>query len=182
MRSDFTSADHLKNLLIQVIDLYRSGKLNTAGNKKSLTFDATNPNKKNQPKAIKNTDTHEVNKTRSPLDEFHTEAKVPEGKPKAFFTYRYERSPKLRASVLNKFGYKCAVCGFDFEKIYGRLGKNFAEVHHLIPVSEKEQENDVNNLRPLCSNCHRMIHRLYTELEPKEYLDAIDILKSKIRK
>ena len=94
----------------------------------------------------KNPNVREVNATQSPLDDFNTEAKVPEGKPRAFFTYRYERSPKLRAAVLNKFGYKCAVCGFDFEKIYGQLGKNFIEVHHMVPVSEKERENDVNNL------------------------------------
>ena len=145
-------------------------------------FSTASPNKRFQSKTIENKEVREAKPTKSPLDDFHTEAKVPEGKPRAFFTYRYERSPKLRAAVLNKFGYKCAVCGFDFEKIYGQLGKNFIEVHHMVPVSEKEQENNVNNLRPLCPNCHRMIHRLYANLGPKEYLNAINILKSKIRK
>lgn len=181
VRSDFVSPEHLKNLVLQVMSLYRTGKVNSKEKNNSL-FTASNLNKKSQPKTIENKELHGANITKSPLDDFHTEAKVPEGKPRTFFTYRYERSPKLRAAVLNKFGYKCAVCGFDFEKIYGQLGKNFIEVHHMIPVSEKERENDVNNLRPLCSNCHRMIHRLYSSLEPEEYAGAIDLLKLTINK
>lgn len=145
VRSDFVSPEHLKNLVLQVMSLYRTGKVNSKEKNNSL-FTASNLNKKSQPKTIENKELHGANITKSPLDDFHTEAKVPEGKPRTFFTYRYERSPKLRAAVLNKFGYKCAVCGFDFEKIYGQLGKNFIEVHHMIPVSEKERENDVNNL------------------------------------
>lgn len=182
VRSDFFSAEHLQSLLIQVISLYRTGKINFDDKKNNSMFSTASPNKRFQSKTIENKEVHEAKPTKSPLDDFHTEAKVPEGKPRAFFTYRYERSPKLRAAVLNKFGYKCAVCGFDFEKIYGQPGKNFIEVHHMVPVSEKEQENNVNNLRPLCPNCHRMIHRLYANLGPKEYLNAINILKSKIRK
>ena len=182
VRSDFVSPEHLKNLLIQVIRLYRNGKVNLGDKKNNSTFIFDSPNKKLQSKATENKNVREVNATQSPLDDFNTEAKVPEGKTRAFFTYRYEKSPKLRAAVLNKFGYKCAVCGFDFEKIYGQLGKNFIEVHHMVPVSEKERENDVNNLRPLCSNCHRMIHRLYSRLEAEEYAGAIDLLKSAISK
>jgi predicted HNH restriction endonuclease len=36
-------------------------------------------------------------------------------------------------------------------------------VHHLNPISQTEGEHEVdpvNDLIPLCSNCHSMIHRL----------------------
>ena len=47
-----------------------------------------------------------------------------------------------------------------FAKTYGDLGKEFIEVHHLHPVSEGVREvNPVEDLIPLCSNCHSMIHR-----------------------
>jgi predicted HNH restriction endonuclease len=56
--------------------------------------------------------------------------------------------------------FQCCVCGFDFEKTYGRLGKEFIEAHHVIPVSEGGQrETRITDLRPVCSNCHRMLHR-----------------------
>ena len=54
------------------------------------------------------------------------------------------------------------VCDFDFEDVYGELGKDFIEVHHTKPLSSLDQETIVNpqeDLVCLCSNCHIMIHR-----------------------
>lgn len=117
----------------------------------------------------------------NPSDDYVTA--VVEGGKKKLFTYIYERNNQLRKQALRKYGYKCAACGFSFESFYGpELGENFIEVHHIVPVSEGERENDYTNLRPMCSNCHRMIHRLYRELEPKDYKRAIEILTSKIKK
>lgn len=116
-----------------------------------------------------------------PNSDYHTV--VTEGRQKKMFTFVHERNPQLRKQALKKFGYKCAACGFSFESFYGpELGEDFMEVHHIVPVSEGERENDYTNLRPMCSNCHRMIHRLYRELEPKDYGHAIEILTSKIKK
>lgn len=55
----------------------------------------------------------------------------------------------------------CQVCGFDFEEIYGELGKNFIEGHHTIAVSEMKQDHKtkVEDIAILCSNCHRMVHK-----------------------
>jgi hypothetical protein len=53
-------------------------------------------------------------------------------------------------------------CNFDFEKIYGALGKNYAQVHHLDPLSESPQHGrpvDLNRLKIVCANCHAMVHR-----------------------
>jgi len=73
---------------------------------------------------------------------------------------RYERDRGNRKECIAHYGYVCQVCGMDFEKTYGELGKNFIEVHHLHPVSQGERKvNPIEDLIPLCSNCHSMIHR-----------------------
>lgn len=85
-----------------------------------------------------------------------------EGKRIAIYTYKYERNPNLRKAAIKKHGYTCKSCGFDFEKVYGELGKEFIEVHHIKPLYTLEKEVEINpetDLIPLCSNCHRMIHR-----------------------
>jgi len=55
----------------------------------------------------------------------------------------------------------CQVCGFDFEKTYGNIGKDFIEGHHTIAVSEMstEHKTKVEDIAMLCSNCHKMIHK-----------------------
>lgn len=60
-----------------------------------------------------------------------------------------------------KYGYRCAVCGFDFYETYGEIGKNFIHIHHLKPLADLggEQEVAVDDLRPVCPNCHAMLHR-----------------------
>ena len=54
------------------------------------------------------------------------------------------------------------LCSFDFEKKYGEIGKGFIHVHHVKPLSEINEEYEVNpiqDLRPVCPNCHVMIHK-----------------------
>ncbi len=73
---------------------------------------------------------------------------------------RYERDRSNRRECIAHYGYVCQVCGLNFEKVYGELGKAFIEVHHLHPVSQGERQvNPIEDLIPLCSNCHSMIHR-----------------------
>jgi hypothetical protein len=57
---------------------------------------------------------------------------------------------------------RCRICSFDFEVTYGELGKDFAEVHHAVPLSERPEEGiatSLNDLVVVCANCHRMLHR-----------------------
>jgi len=56
---------------------------------------------------------------------------------------------------------RCLVCGFDFEKRYGLIGAEFIELHHDKPLGERKgrRHTKVKDLKPLCSNCHRMVHR-----------------------
>ncbi|MCT4628296.1 HNH endonuclease [Winogradskyella sp.] len=86
-----------------------------------------------------------------------------EGGIKVRISKTIERSPKLRQEALNIHGYKCQVCNFDFELTYGDWGKEFAEVHHVKPLSElkgeKYETDPYKDLAVLCANCHRMLHR-----------------------
>ena len=75
---------------------------------------------------------------------------------------RFERNPAARRACIAHYGPKCVVCGFDFEEIYGELGKGFIEVHHLTPLADVDgsyEVDPVRDLRPVCSNCHAIIHR-----------------------
>lgn len=96
-----------------------------------------------------------------------------EGKERTRIQTYYERNPKLRAEALKYHGTKCIACGFDFHILYGEHGNGFIEIHHLYPLSSYNGEETVNpktDMVPLCSNCHRMIHR-------KKEMLSIDELK-----
>lgn len=83
-----------------------------------------------------------------------------EGEKYRVFTNKYERNPRLRRQAIEIHGTKCMVCGFSFEEKYGKIGKDYIEVHHIKPLSEGEQYVDPKtDLVCLCSNCHKMIHR-----------------------
>lgn len=84
-----------------------------------------------------------------------------EGKKISVLVNKFERDPKLRKVCINIYGYNCAVCGFNFEKIYGEIGKKFIHVHHKIPLYERGEDQITNpktELIPICPNCHAMIH------------------------
>jgi 5-methylcytosine-specific restriction protein A len=75
---------------------------------------------------------------------------------------KYERNQKARRECVEKKGYKCLVCGCDFEATYGEIGKGFIHVHHLTPISSIGKEYKLNvdtDLVPVCPNCHYMLHR-----------------------
>lgn len=91
---------------------------------------------------------------------------------------RYERSSKARKICLDHYGYKCMVCGFDFEKVYGELGKGIIEVHHKKALSEIKEDYNVdpiNDLIPLCSNCHTVIHSKNDNLSVEKLIQVIKI-------
>jgi 5-methylcytosine-specific restriction enzyme A len=94
-----------------------------------------------------------------------------DGKPKEAIYRTYDRSSAARQDCIEHFGYKCSVCAFDFGEAYGALGAGYIEVHHLKPVSESMEEhliNPVDDLRPVCANCHRMLHKSRPPLSIKE--------------
>lgn len=74
----------------------------------------------------------------------------------------FERDSKARKLCIKANGCYCHVCDIDFEKMYGELGKGFIHVHHIKPLSEiraSYKVDPVNDLVPVCPNCHAMLHR-----------------------
>ena len=97
-----------------------------------------------------------------------------EGRKTVYYTTKYERSTQNREAAIRIHGTKCMICGFDFEKKYGELGKGYIEVHHIRPMSEIDEEVVVNPEKDLicvCSNCHRMLHRF------KSYMVTVEVLR-----
>lgn len=93
--------------------------------------------------------------------ECNDEQLLTEGKVSKSVSVTHERNLKARQICLKHNGYNCKVCGMDFEKMYGELGKGFIHVHHIVPVSERGGEYEVDPIKdlvPVCPNCHAMLH------------------------
>ncbi len=91
-----------------------------------------------------------------------------EGAKKRITVNAYERNPIARRRCLQEYGYKCCVCGFSFEEVYGEIGTGYIEVHHLKPLNEINKEyrvDPINDLRPVCPNCHSMLHKVNLTVE-----------------
>ncbi len=85
-----------------------------------------------------------------------------EGTAKTIRINRYERSNAAKERCLRQYGYSCSACGLRLEDVYGTIAKELIHVHHIVPLSEigKGYKVDpVNDLRPVCPNCHAVIHR-----------------------
>jgi HNH endonuclease len=91
-----------------------------------------------------------------------------EGRRRLALHAEYERKPKNRRRAIEIHGTACKVCGFDFDKVYGReYAESYIEIHHLKPLSEGEGVVDPRtDLVPLCANCHRMAHKRRSSVTP----------------
>ncbi len=100
-----------------------------------------------------------------------------EGNKHEEITTKYERNFINRELSLYLKGYKCSICGFDFEKTYGKIGKEFIEVHHEVMVSDMGENYTVDILKdlfPVCPNCHAMLHRKYPPYTIDEMKEIIE--------
>lgn len=91
-----------------------------------------------------------------------TDSSNSEGKRLVYYCTYYERKPKNREKAIKIHGVRCKVCEMTFQEMYGELGIGFIEVHHLRPLHSLTEEIMINpetDLVPVCSNCHKMIHR-----------------------
>lgn len=99
-----------------------------------------------------------------------------EGSVRRVTVNAYERNPEARRICIEHYGAICRICGFYFEKTYGEIGKGFIHVHHLKEISEigkAYQIDPINDLLPVCPNCHAIIHKRtppYTIEEVKKFL------------
>lgn len=104
-----------------------------------------------------------------------------EGKKISYYVTKYERNPKYRELAIKIHGLTCQICGFNFEKMYGELGRGYIEVHHKKPLFSLKDEiipNPETDMICVCSNCHRMLHRkkcsILTDEEIKKSLNNVN--------
>ena len=73
-----------------------------------------------------------------------------------------EQSRPLAAQCHRRDNYRCQVCEMTFREVYGDIGKSFAQTHHIVPLKRLTDtvESSLSDLVTVCSNCHRMLHRL----------------------
>ena len=84
---------------------------------------------------------------------------------------RYERNPRARAACLAHYGPVCQVCEMSFADRYGDIGAGFIHVHHLKEISsigEAYVVDPIADLRPVCPNCHAMLHTQTPAYTPEE--------------
>ncbi len=78
----------------------------------------------------------------------------------------FARNPALVRLAKEHYGPTCMACGFNFEAVYGEAGRGYCECHHTDPLSERpeseqsdEFRTNLEGVRILCANCHRIVHR-----------------------
>lgn len=103
-----------------------------------------------------------------PRESFDDPSEAFEGHLRLLFVRHRRREQRLRRAkirlVLRQSGHlRCEVpaCSFDFEEVYGELGRGYAQVHHLAPLAatDRPRMTPLRELRVVCANCHSMIHR-----------------------
>jgi 5-methylcytosine-specific restriction protein A len=85
-----------------------------------------------------------------------------EGKLRRVIVNSFERNAVARQLCLDHYQARCSVCELDFEQRYGEIGKGYIHVHHIIELSSIGREykvDPIKDLRPVCPNCHAMLHQ-----------------------
>jgi 5-methylcytosine-specific restriction endonuclease McrA len=94
-------------------------------------------------------------------EEVDTSARYLEGAVKTIPVNAYERNRVARSKCIQHHGWTCAVCGYDMADLYGNLGEEVIHVHHvreLASLGEEYEVDPINDLRPVCPNCHSILH------------------------
>lgn len=90
----------------------------------------------------------------------HAERYV-EGAVKTVTVNAYERNRRSRQACIAHHGTRCVVCGFSFADTYGDIAVGHIHVHHVRPIAAAGGPylvDPINDLRPVCANCHSIIH------------------------
>lgn len=85
-----------------------------------------------------------------------------EGATKRIWINAYERDQNARLLCIQYHGLRCQVCKVKFEEEFGDVGSGFIHVHHLKPLASTDglrNVDPINDLRPVCPNCHAMLHK-----------------------
>ena len=98
-------------------------------------------------------------------------------------TYR-TRSRQLRDAAIEHYTkvgkIPCSVCSFDYGLAYVGIGTGYIQIHHLEPISYNGEtrlalDEAVRKVRPLCANCHVMVHRRHPWLSVERVTDLLHV-------
>jgi len=115
-------------------------------------------------RSVRSTDSStskDIQKRKYIAEEIPESKDIFEGSKQKISVNVYERNTEARKICIEEYGTNCSVCGINLEKKYGPIAKGFIHVHHLKPISSigKEYKLDpIEDLRPVCPNCHSVIH------------------------
>lgn len=88
----------------------------------------------------------------------------------------HTRDSQLREKCLNEKGKICCVCECDLAKLYGEGFENLIEVHHKNPIAGGTRKTTLEDVVPVCPNCHRALHAkpngIYTVEELKKIITS----------
>ena len=110
-------------------------------------------------------------------NEVPDDAPLWEGTVRKVSVNSYERNDQARGLCIDHYGANCSICGFNFADTYGPAVEGFIHVHHLQLLSQIDGEyvvDPIKDLRPVCPNCHAVLHAKktpYTIEEVKAFLD-----------
>lgn len=110
-------------------------------------------------------------------DEVRPDGSYVEGAITQILVNAYERNAGARTACIEEYGTACYVCGFEFGRVYGELGAGRIQVHHLTPLSSLRSQRQTDprvDLRPVCANCHWMLHRRSPPLSIEELKGIIE--------
>ena len=99
--------------------------------------------------------------TSSGREELGAIPRLTEGHADRVYVNRYERNSRARALCLARYGLRCTACDALMRELYGSAAGELIHVHHLRPLSEIPGEYTIDperDLRPVCPNCHAVIH------------------------
>ena len=105
-----------------------------------------------------------------------------EGAVRSISVNAYERSAATREKCILHYGCKCSVCDMIMADVYGEIAQGHIHVHHLRQLSEINMEYQVDpiqDLRPVCPNCHAIIHLSNPSMTIEEIKSLVeDLIKA----
>ena len=87
-------------------------------------------------------------------------ATYPEGHVETVYVNRYERDPRNRREAIKRHGTRCFGCKLEMRERYGEIANGFVHIHHINPLATVSGAiaPDLDDLIPLCPNCHAVVH------------------------
>lgn len=82
-------------------------------------------------------------------------------------TFRQRNRALIQAKKADS-DFRCEVCGFNFQQMYGSIGREYIVAHHIRPVSSGVAKTILDDLALLCANCHAMVHTSTPPITPEE--------------